>query len=147
VANVSLALPAAAVLGVHDPVDLVPLPGLGLPVRGLGTVLGRATTIIDLEPVLASRGEGSRETGADPVLILLAEPFLGLALQVASEVTTGPLGTPSQPPAGAVGRLSSRGFREDDGNVVGILEPERIIQVLAAGGTVPPAGSRETVLP
>jgi chemotaxis signal transduction protein len=134
VAGLPLALPAAAVLGVNDPVALFPLPGLGSPVKGLGTVLGRATTIIDLEPFLAAPAGGSRRetVEADPVLVLLAEPFLGLALWVTSEITTGPFGSPTPPPAGAAGRLSSRGTLDGDGTILGVLEPARILQALAS---------------
>jgi len=143
VAGTPLALPAAAVLGVHDPVALFPLPGLGSPVKGLGTVLGRATTIIDLEPFLAAPAAGSRcgAVETDPVLVLLAEPFLGLALWVTSEVTTGPFGSPAPPPSGLAGRLSSRGTRYDDGTILGILEPARLLQALATGGQAPRTGS------
>jgi len=104
-------------------------------VKGLGTVLGRATTIIDLEPFLPAPVAGSRcgAVESDPVLVLLAEPFLGLALWVTSEVTTGPAGSPAPPPAGPARHLFSRGALDDDGTILGILEPARLLQALASG--------------
>jgi chemotaxis signal transduction protein len=142
VAGTPLALPASAVLGVHEPVDLFPLPGLGSTVKGLGTVLGRATTIVDLEPFLSGPPAGSRcgAVETDPVLVLLSEPFLGLALWVTSAVTTVPSGPAAPAPAGPAGLLSSRGSRTGDGTILGILEPARLLQALASGGLPSPPG-------
>jgi purine-binding chemotaxis protein CheW len=121
-------------VGVHDDVPVSPLPGLAPPVMGLGTVLGRAVTIIDLEPLLSPSPRSRTDPdGARPTLLLLAEPFLGLGLWVVSEIAVMPSGSPAPPPEGPVGRLAVRGAREEGGGVVAILELERLLRELAAG--------------
>jgi chemotaxis signal transduction protein len=136
VAGVPLALPASAVLGVHDPVPLFPLPGLAPAVKGLGTVRGRPTTIIDPALLMAGTGAASSSgaTGADAVLVLLAEPLLGLAIQVAPAVTTASCSSPVPPGPGPAARLIRGATRDGEGITVGILEPERILQALSSAG-------------
>jgi hypothetical protein len=131
-AGFDLALPVTAVEGIHEPVPTSPLPGLEPAITGLAVIHGRASTVIDLDALLALSASGRRrlDPEAEPILVALAEPAGGLALLVRCEPSLRPGGEPSPPPPGPAAALCQSGFRDRDGTSCGVIEPANLIRRL-----------------